>query len=162
MSSIGYGFLWNLPSYGNLSISPENTTWFSEASQNVDFWITTTPAATSTSPYATLLRQFVDVVGHAPPMPFYSTGFIQSKNRYRTQAQLLEVGLIVIQLIQLFQVAEGYIARKLPISVIVVDFFHWVHQVTTFSNFFLSENKSREIGVLIFGAGQIRRRWLEG
>ena len=161
MSSIGYGFLWNLPSYGNLSISPENTTWFSEASQNVDFWITTPPAATSASPYATLLRQFVDVVGHAPPMPFYSTGFIQSKNRYRTQAQLLEVGLIVIQLIQLFQVAEGYIARKLPISVIVVDFFHWVHQVTTF-NHFLSENKSREIGVLIFGVGQIRRRWLEG
>lgn len=93
MSSVGYGFLWNLPSYGNLSITPENITWFSAASQNIDFWVTTTPpAATSTvSPYATLLRQFVDVVGHAPPMPFYSTGFIQSKNRYRTQAQLLEV-----------------------------------------------------------------------
>ena len=27
------------------------------------------------------------------------------------------------------QVAEGYIARQLPISVIVIDFFHWVHQV---------------------------------
>ena len=25
--------------------------------------------------------------------------------------------------------AEGYIARQLPISVIVIDFFHWVHQV---------------------------------
>ena len=109
MSSVGYGFLWNLPSYGNLSITPENITWFSAASQNVDFWVTTTPAipstspytttsttstspyATTTSPYANLLRQFVDAVGHAPQMPFYSTGFIQSKNRYRTQAQLLEV-----------------------------------------------------------------------
>ena len=111
MSSIGYGFLWNLPSYGNLSITPENITWFSAASQNVDFWLTTTPSTpststtipattssstyttttSSTSPYATLLGQFVDAVGHAPQMPFYSTGFIQSKNRYRTQAQLLEV-----------------------------------------------------------------------
>ena len=99
MSSIGYGFLWNLPSYGNLSITPENITWFSAASQNVDFWVTTTPAipstspytTTSTSPYAKMLRHFVDAVGHAPQMPFYSTGFIQSKNRYRTQAQLLEV-----------------------------------------------------------------------
>ena len=102
MSSIGYGFLWNLPSYGNLSITPENITWFSAASQNVDFWLTTSPATpststssstyttitSSTSPYAILLRQFVDAVGHAPQMPFYSTGFIQSKNRYRTQAQL--------------------------------------------------------------------------
>ena len=98
MSSIGYGFLWNLPSYGNVSITPENITWFSAASQNVDFWVTTTPAnpstspyTTTTSPYANLLRHFVDAVGHAPQMPFYSTGFIQSKNRYRTQAQLLEV-----------------------------------------------------------------------
>ena len=97
MSSVGYGFLWNLPSYGNLSISPENITWFSTASQNIDFWVTTTTATTSTaSPFADLLRQFVDAVGHSPPMPFYSTGFIQSKNRYRTQAQLLEVQLLVI------------------------------------------------------------------
>ena len=97
MSSVGYGFLWNLPSYGNLSISPENITWFSAASQNIDFWVTTTPATISTaSPFAALLHQFVDAVGHAPTMPFYSTGFIQSKNRYRTQAQLLEVQLRVI------------------------------------------------------------------
>ena len=46
MSSVGYGFLWNLPSYGSVSITPENITWFSEASQNVDFWVTTIPATT--------------------------------------------------------------------------------------------------------------------
>ena len=46
MSSVGYGFLWNLPSYGSVSITPENISWFSEASQNVDFWVTTIPATT--------------------------------------------------------------------------------------------------------------------
>jgi alpha-D-xyloside xylohydrolase len=115
MSSLGYGFLWNLPSYGNVSITPAKTTWCSSASLNVDFWITTTPAGTSTSSYPSLLHQFVSAVGHAPAMPGYATGFIQSKNRYRSQDQLLEV-------------AREYKARHLPISVIVIDFYHWRHQ----------------------------------
>ena len=115
MSSRGYGFLWNLPSYGNVSISPASATWCSSASLNVDFWITTTPAGTSTSFYPSLLHQFVSAVGHSPTMPGYATGFIQSKNRYRSQEQLLSV-------------ARGYRARHLPISVIVIDFYHWRHQ----------------------------------
>ena len=113
MSSMGFGFLWNLPSYGNVSITPEKVSWFSAASLNVDFWITTTPS--SSLSYPSLLHRFVDAVGHAPAMPFYSTGFIQSKNRYRRQEQVVEV-------------ARGYRSRGLPISVIVVDFYHWVHQ----------------------------------
>ena len=114
MSSRGYGFLWNLPSYGNLSITPTSITWCSAASRNVDFWVTTTPANVHSTSYASLLQQFVEVVGRAPVMPFYASGFIQSKNRYRSQEQLLKV-------------AKGYKDRKLPISVIVIDFYHWVH-----------------------------------
>lgn len=81
-----------------------------------DFWITTTSgsAPPGTSPYAELLSHsasvdhgrvqripalstpprcftVVDSVGHAPQMPYYATGFVQCKDRYRNQTQLLEV-----------------------------------------------------------------------
>ena len=45
-------------------------------------------------------------------MPHWATGFIQCKDRYRNQTQLLDV-------------ARGYKQRGLPISMIVIDWFHW-------------------------------------
>jgi alpha-D-xyloside xylohydrolase len=48
-------------------------------------------------------------------MPDFAMGFWQCKLRYQTQDELLEV-------------AREYVKRKLPISVIVVDFFHWPMQ----------------------------------
>lgn len=117
-SSLGYAFLWNLPSYGWCNLTQTELAWFSNATLNIDFWITTTPAAPPAalaSPYALMLRNMVDVVGHAPPQPWYSTGFIQCKDRYRNQSQVLDV-------------ARGYVTRGLPISVIVIDWHHWVQQ----------------------------------
>lgn len=67
------------------------------------------------SPYANLMSNYIDAVGHAPTMPYYSTGFIQCKDRYRNQTQLLDV-------------ARGYFDRQLPISVIVIDWMHWINQ----------------------------------
>ena len=59
--------------------------------------------------------------------------------------------------------AEGYIARQLPISVIVIDFFHWVHQVGQIAmSKGLGEKKSRAIGVLTDGVGPTQSRWLTG
>lgn len=118
-SSQGYGFVWNSPSFGSVDVSEAAITWESVATLNVDVWVTTTSADPaldpSRSPYADLLRHYVDAVGHAPPMPYYATGFIQCKDRYRNQTQLLEV-------------AHGYVDRGLPISVIVIDWQHWVNQ----------------------------------
>lgn len=42
-------------------------------------------------------------------------GFIQCKDRYRNQTQLMDV-------------ARGYVTRGLPISTIVIDWKHWVAQ----------------------------------
>lgn len=85
----------------------------------VDVWLSALPAdfvpGGAVSPFRSLLAQYVDAVGHAPQMPFYATGFIQCKDRYRNQSQLLAV-------------AQGYLDRGLPISVIVIDWMHWVHQ----------------------------------
>lgn len=110
-SSLGYGFLWNSAGYGSATLTESSLTWTTNATLGLDLWITTTSdsfdPATGRSPYADLLSQYVDAVGHASLMPFYSTGFIQCKDRYRNQSQLLDV-------------ARGYVERQLPISVIVI------------------------------------------
>jgi alpha-D-xyloside xylohydrolase len=85
----------------------------------VDLWITTTPgdavySAAAPHPFLSLLRQYADAVGHAPPMPAFASGFIHCKDRYNKQSQLLDV-------------ARGYINRSIPISMITIDWFHWQH-----------------------------------
>lgn len=113
-SSRGYGFLLNLPGYGVVNASASGVTWSINATMNVDMWLTTTPADAdpAVSPHVYLLGRYIDAVGHAGPMPGYLTGFIQSKNRYRNQSQLLDV-------------ARGYASRGIPVSVAVIDYKHW-------------------------------------
>src|SRR5262249_57087483 len=53
--------------------------------------------------------------GLPPMLPEWASGFWQSKWRYRTQDELLEV-------------AREYKRRGLPLSVIVCDYFHWTRQ----------------------------------
>ena len=119
-SSRGYGFVWNSAAYGSVDASQAGITWSANATLGLDMWITTTSGdfdpASGRSPFADLLLHYVDAVGHASTMPFYSTGFIQCKDRYRNQTQLLDV-------------ARGYFERGLPISTIVIDWKHWVAQV---------------------------------
>ena len=119
-SSLGYGFVWNTPSLGSVSVSEQAIEWVSNATLGVDFWISTTPASVDMKTNGTaqrsylldLMHSYVDAVGHASPMPFWTTGFIQCKDRYRNQTQVLDV-------------ARGYVERGLPISMIVIDWFHW-------------------------------------
>ena len=86
-SSAGFGFVWNVPSYGWVNISSSRHAWYSNATMNADFWITTTPGnpTVGRSPYADLLSHMADAVGHASPLPFFASGFIQCKDRYRNQ-----------------------------------------------------------------------------
>ena len=111
MSNLGYGFLWNNPGIGEVSFSKNVTKWNLESTKQLDYWITAgdTPSQ--------IEEAYADVVGKVPMMPDYAMGFWQCKLRYRTQGELLEV-------------AREYKRRKLPISVIVIDFFHWPNQGT--------------------------------
>jgi alpha-D-xyloside xylohydrolase len=109
LSSRGYGFLWNNPAVGRVELGYNATRWVAEAAPQIDYWITTgdTPAE--------ILSHYADVTGHAPMLPAWASGFWQSKLRYASQEELLSV-------------AEEYHRRKLPLSVIVIDFFHWTRQ----------------------------------
>lgn len=106
LSSLGYGFLWNNPAIGSVTLGTNVTTWRSFSTNVIDYWITAgdTPAE--------IEEAYAAVTGTVPMMPDYGMGFWQCKLRYQTQEELLSV-------------AREYKRRNLPISVIVVDFFHW-------------------------------------
>ncbi|WP_334297132.1 glycoside hydrolase family 31 protein [Anaerocolumna sedimenticola] len=106
LSSLGYGFLWNNPAVGRVNFGKNITTWEAYSTKKLDYWITAgdTPAE--------LEEAYANVTGKVPMMPEYAMGFWQCKLRYQTQEELLEV-------------AREYKRRNLPISIIVVDFFHW-------------------------------------
>ncbi|UOQ91825.1 glycoside hydrolase family 31 protein [Halobacillus shinanisalinarum] len=109
LSSLGYGFLWNNPAIGKVTFGKNMTEWSVYSTQQLDYWITAgdTPAEIEEA-YAT-------ATGKVPNMPDYGLGFWQCKLRYQTQEELLEV-------------AREYKQRELPISVIVIDYFHWPTQ----------------------------------
>lgn len=106
LSSLGYGFLWNNPAVGRVTFGKNITTWEAFSTKALDYWITAgdTPAE--------IEEAYAKVTGTVPMMPDYAMGFWQCKLRYQTQEELLEV-------------AREYKRRGLPISVIVIDYFHW-------------------------------------
>ncbi len=109
ISTLGYGFLWNNPGIGRVNFSKNYMTWHMPSTTHIDYWVTAgdTPKE--------IERSYTDATGKAPMMPEYGMGFWQSKCRYRTQEELLNV-------------AREYKRRGLPLDVIIIDFFHWVLQ----------------------------------
>ncbi len=109
LSNKGYGMLWNNPAVGQVTFGKNLTEWIAESTRQMDYWITAgdTPAE--------IEEAYTGVVGRAPMMPVWATGFWQCKLRYQTQEELMGI-------------AREYKKRGLPISVIVIDYFHWPHQ----------------------------------
>lgn len=109
ISDMGYGFLWNLPSIGEVSFGKNITKWKAEQTDELDYLVIVdnTPSL--------IEKKYMECVGKAPKMPEFALGFWQSKLRYRTQEELLNV-------------ARRYKELGIPLSVIVCDFFHWPHQ----------------------------------
>ncbi|MDJ0749441.1 MAG: glycoside hydrolase family 31 protein [Woeseiaceae bacterium] len=108
-SSRGYGFLWNNPAIGRVELAANHTLWRAEAAKQIDYIVIAgdTPAS--------VMERYTEFTGRAPVLPDWATGFWQSKLRYVTQDELLNV-------------AREYQKRNLPISVIVADYFHWTQQ----------------------------------
>lgn len=121
VSSLGYGMLWNNPAVGRVVFGKNGTSFEALSTECLDMWIVAPPKNTATdknndnNTYKEILKLYADATGHAPAMPDYALGFWQCKLRYRTQEEVLTV-------------AREFQRRKLPLNVIVVDFFHWPTQ----------------------------------
>jgi alpha-D-xyloside xylohydrolase len=103
----GYGMIWDNPS--KTTIKPgfnERVEWDSEVGDRVSFFVI---AGDSTDEIYSGYRL---LTGATPMLPKAAYGYIQCKQRYSSQAEVLAV-------------AKGYRDRHLPADMIVVDWFYF-------------------------------------
>jgi len=113
-SSLGYAFLSNLPSVGSVVFNATGSYWSHAAVLQADMWITTTADSPphAVSPWQQLQLAYADATGHSPVWPEWSSGFWQCKLRYSNQSQAMAV-------------ANEYVRRNIPLSLMVIDYFSW-------------------------------------
>ena len=107
ISSRGYGLLWDNPS--KTTIEPgfnEETRWSSQVGDRVSFFVIAGPAP------ARIFSGFRLLSGPTPLLPKAAYGYIQCKQRYMSQKEMLDV-------------AKGYRDRHLPADVLVLDWFYY-------------------------------------
>lgn len=107
LSSKGYGILWNTASFGYVDNRfPLELNFEAMAADHLDYYVLIGPE------FDKIIHEYRQLTGHAPLLPEWAYGFIQSKDRYKTQAEML-------------QVAEGYRSRHIPMDGLVQDWFWW-------------------------------------
>jgi alpha-glucosidase (family GH31 glycosyl hydrolase) len=103
----GYGLVWDNPS--KTTIEPgfnEQTRWISEVGDRVSFFV-----IAGGRPMR-FIRAIGCLTGPTPMLPKAAYGYIQCKQRYASQDEVLSV-------------AKGYRDRHLPADVLVVDWFYY-------------------------------------
>jgi alpha-D-xyloside xylohydrolase len=103
----GYALLWDNPSRTRVDFAfNEQTRWTSQVGQRVSFFVI------AGDTYDQLYEGYRLLTGSVPMLPKSAYGYIQCKQRYTTQKELLDV-------------AHGYRDRNLPADVMVVDWFYF-------------------------------------
>jgi alpha-D-xyloside xylohydrolase len=103
----GYGLIWDNPS--KTTIEPgfnEETRWSSQVGDRVSFFVIAGDKADE------LYAGYRLLTGPTPMLPKAAYGYIQCKQRYASQDEVLSV-------------AKGYRDRHLPADVMVVDWFYY-------------------------------------
>jgi alpha-D-xyloside xylohydrolase len=107
VTNYGYGLVWDNPS--RTTIEPgfnEQTRWTSEVGNRVSFFVI------AGKNYDEIYSGYRLLTGVTPMLPKAAYGFVQCKQRYLTQEEMLNV-------------ARGYRERHLPLDVLVLDWFYY-------------------------------------
>jgi alpha-D-xyloside xylohydrolase len=103
----GYGLLWDNPSKTTIEAGfNEQTRWMSEVGDRVSFFVIAGADADE------IFAGYKLLTGPTPMLPKAAYGYIQCKQRYASQDEVMAV-------------ANGYRQRHLPIDVMVVDWFYF-------------------------------------
>jgi len=103
----GYGLVWDNPSKTTIEMGfNEQTRWNSEVGDRVSFFVIVGDTVDQ------IYAGYRLLTGPTPLLPKAAYGYIQCKQRYASQKELLDV-------------AEGYRKRNLPADVLVVDWFYF-------------------------------------
>lgn len=107
ISNKGYGLLWDNPAKTTIAAGfNESTHWSSEAGNRVSYFVIAGKDADE------IYAGYKLLTGPTHMLPKAAYGYIQCKQRYSSQAELLAV-------------AKGYRERHLPADVLVVDWFYY-------------------------------------
>ncbi len=107
VSSKGYAVMWNTASLTYVDNRfPTELSFRTMAGDAVDYYLIYGPELDE------VMHQYRNLTGHTPLFPKWAYGFFQSKDRYVSQQEVLDV-------------AKRYRAEHIPIDGIVQDWFWW-------------------------------------
>ncbi len=107
VSTKGYGIVWDNPSATRVASAVNGrTSWQSNVGERVSFFVIVD------SNVDQLYAGYAQLTGRTPIPPKAAFGLIQSKARYQSQQEVLDV-------------AHGYRQRQYPLDIMVVDWFYW-------------------------------------
>jgi alpha-D-xyloside xylohydrolase len=107
VSSKGYALMWNTASETEVDNRfPLTLTFTSIAGNSVDYFFIYGPEIDQ------IIRSYRTMTGHAPMLPKWAYGLFQSKDRYKSQPEILEI-------------AARYRKEHIPLDAIVQDWFWW-------------------------------------
>jgi alpha-D-xyloside xylohydrolase len=103
----GYGIVWDNPSVTTVAFGFNDVTrWTSDVGQRVSFFVI------AGKTYDEIYSGYRLLTGDVPMLPKSAYGYIQCKQRYTSQDELMAA-------------AKGYRERHLPIDDLVIDWFHY-------------------------------------
>lgn len=107
VSTRGYGLLWNTAAKSWFDNRfPTELKIAAEAAEAIDYYVFYGPSIDR------IVQIYRNMTGHAPLFGRWAYGFVQSKDRYRSAKELLDV-------------AGEYQDQKVPLDLIVQDWFWW-------------------------------------
>jgi len=107
VTNYGYGIVWDNPSKTTIDAGfNEQTRWLSDVGDRVSFFVI------AGKDFDEIYSGYRLLTGTTPMLPKAAYGFVQCKQRYITQEEMLNV-------------AKGYRERHLPLDVLVLDWFYY-------------------------------------
>lgn len=107
VSTLGYGLLWNTASKSWFDNRfPSELKLTAEAADAIDYYVFYGPSMDR------IVQLYRTLTGHAPLFGRWAYGFVQSKDRYRSAKELLDI-------------AAEYRDHRVPLDLIVQDWFWW-------------------------------------
>jgi alpha-D-xyloside xylohydrolase len=105
-STANWGLLWDNPSRTVYSDSEEGMCFTSDYGDEINYYLFTGKT------FDELVSVYRRLTGRAPMIPRWALGYHQSRNKYGTQAEVLNI-------------ANRMAAEKIPFSSIFIDYYYW-------------------------------------